>query len=301
MNNINLVDFLGSAEIDAIKHQGHGCRQKDFWLGISDEEKKVRLENSFHSPEAKIKSEAATKERSWEQRRRISSSIGKYFDEVMGTKDFKEIYRKREFRVDSYYLFSVHSKASNKFWESGKGQEVKDYLGRIASARWASKTPEEKSEWLKKSFHSDGARVRAIAAIPEGLRRYYRSLTPEEALEVYKNSLGCEESLLNRRKGVHSSPNVPEIFLGLYTEDRHPGIWGYNGNGQQNVLIGKRTPDFVRMDGIKEVIEVLGVYWHPESDFEDIPKYYKEFGYKCTCIWEFDCFLSDELDKIFGG
>jgi len=301
MNNINLVDFLSPAEIDAIKHQGRGCRKKEYWDKVTPEEKEKLLKDSFHSPEAKIKSEAATKERSWEQRRKISDSINKYFDGVMGTEEFKEIYRKRQFIVDSDYLFSVHSRASNAFWESEKGGEVKKYLGRIASSNWASKTPEEKSEWLKKSFHSGEARIKAIAAIPEGLRRYYRSLTPEEALERYKNSLGCEEALRNKVKNKSSGPTIPELVLGFYLEDKFPGIWAYNGHGEQDIKVGKRTPDFVRVDGTKEVIEELGYYWHPEEDFEKTISDYRNYGYKCTCIWEFDCFLPNELDKIFGN
>ncbi len=311
MNNINLVDFLGPAEIDAIKHQGHGCRQKEFMDSISGEEKKARLEASFHSPEAKAKSEAATKVRSWEQRRKISNSIGKYFDEAMGTEEFKASYKKRHlpsFRIGGSYIEleegswpkvirvrSGDGSNTKAFWDSPEGDAMRKHLAEVASAKWASKSPKEKEEWLSASFHNPECRVGIGEKISESLKQYYLSLTSEERSERLK-------AILKGKEGTYSfRPSMTELLFGSRLEGHFPGIWAYNGNRNQGIDVGGSIPDFVRLDGTKEGIEVLGGFnfYHFILDDEEKVKHYRSCGWKCLPLWEDEIMLDDIFSTKF--
>lgn len=75
----------------------------------------------------------------------------------------------------------------------------------------------------------------------------------------------------------------------------------YNGNGKQNIIIGGKIPDYVRMDGKKQVIEVFGTYWHNEEEEEERIEHYRKYGYDCLVIWEWDCYLWDKLKPKLGS
>jgi len=99
----------------------------------------------------------------------------------------------------------------------------------------------------------------------------------------------------------HLKPNTPEILLDCYLKKRYPKRWLYNGDGSQGITIGRKIPDFVRRDEVKEVIEVFGTYWHGEDEVEPLILHYEKLGFKCVVIWEYDCYLDKELDKIFSN
>ena len=97
--------------------------------------------------------------------------------------------------------------------------------------------------------------------------------------------------------GIIQLPTASEISVDLYKRDREPGEWLYNGNG--DILIGGKRPDFININGKKEVMEVLGTYWHPEEDEGKLIEHYDKYGFKCWIIWEYDCYDWKGLDEIF--
>lgn len=64
----------------------------------------------------------------------------------------------------------------------------------------------------------------------------------------------------------------------------------YVGNGE--IWIGKLNPDFININGRKEVIEILGNYWHTEEETQKRINSYKKYGFNCVAIWEDE--LKDE-------
>ena len=91
-----------------------------------------------------------------------------------------------------------------------------------------------------------------------------------------------------RKQGIFSlKPNKPEqILINLFEKDNLP--FKYVGAGE--VWFGNRNPDFINTNGAKQVIELLGTYWHPLFDGANRIEHYKQYGFDCLIIWE------DELE-----
>lgn len=85
-------------------------------------------------------------------------------------------------------------------------------------------------------------------------------------------------------------PNVLEkSLIKLIRDNNLP--YRYTGDGQ--VWFGNRNPDFINVNGDKQVIECLGTYWHPMFDGAQRIEHYKQYGFSTLTIWE------DELkDKV---
>lgn len=96
--------------------------------------------------------------------------------------------------------------------------------------------------------------------------------------------------LYNRKANIFGQrPNNSEkTFLKLCEDNQFP--FKYVGNGE--VWLGNRNPDFINTDGKKQVIELLGTYWHPLFDGASRREHYKQYGFDCLVIWE------DELGNI---
>jgi len=98
-----------------------------------------------------------------------------------------------------------------------------------------------------------------------------------------------------RRQGKYrQSPNkVEQVIIDLISANNLP--FRYSGNG--DVWLGNRNPDFINVNGKKQVIELFGTYWHPVFDVANRTEHYKQYGFDCLVIWE------DELktpDKVIA-
>ena len=96
----------------------------------------------------------------------------------------------------------------------------------------------------------------------------------------------------NRRnawvKSTNRKPNIQEQkLIGIIEEFNLPYI--YCGN--HKVRIFGKDPDFICIDGRKEVIELFGHHWHKESDILSLINHYQRYGFNCIVIW--DSQLSD--------
>ena len=100
-------------------------------------------------------------------------------------------------------------------------------------------------------------------------------------------------------EGMHMKPNEPELQLQCTLDKHFPGEWRYVGDGR--VRLGRHNPDFININGKKQVIEVFGVYWHDPDMFpnrlseEELIAYYKDYGFDCLVFWEYDVYIEDEV------
>lgn len=81
-------------------------------------------------------------------------------------------------------------------------------------------------------------------------------------------------------------PNGSELVLDSFLQKFFPGEWKYVGGGE--VVIGGRTPDFINVNGLKEVIELFGYHHNPEvtdETEEDKIAHYRKYGFGCLVIW----------------
>ena len=88
--------------------------------------------------------------------------------------------------------------------------------------------------------------------------------------------------------------------------DKHFPQFKYNGDFSLGITLAGHIPDFVNVNGRKEVIEVFGDYWHsPEIIGNDWKRgelgkvmLYNSVGYCCLVIWEHDLKTKSESEII---
>lgn len=148
---------------------------------------------------------------------------------------------------------------------------------------WDNLEPEKRRAWLQSWIHNE--------KVYSYKRRRWASLSNEE-----KNRRAKKIMDANR-----VSPSEPEIRLGALLEKHHPGTWAYNGRYGQGIAIGGKVPASVRRDGIKQVIEVFGQYWHDENEAVQRKQYFRSYGYDCVIVWDYECYLWDEELSIKIG
>jgi len=95
--------------------------------------------------------------------------------------------------------------------------------------------------------------------------------------------------MMNR--GANKAPTRPEARI-IRIVNKHFPDFKYNGNGQLGVILGGMIPDFLNVNGKKQVIEVFGDYYHGSIcrnwKNSELGKRmaYNSLGYRCLVIWE---------------
>lgn len=85
------------------------------------------------------------------------------------------------------------------------------------------------------------------------------------------------------RKAQHK-PNYQEQRLVMLLQEWFPDEWLYNGRTAQ-VIIDRKVPDFVNVNGRKAVVELWGALYHKAEDPEVLVSHYGRYGYKASVIW----------------
>ena len=100
------------------------------------------------------------------------------------------------------------------------------------------------------------------------------------------------ETRKHRRKIGKIEPTKPEReFMRICEKFNLP--YKYVGDGK--IWIENKNPDFIEIDGRKEVIEIFGRYWHSSlygkklslnRTYEETLEHYKKYGFKCVIFWD---------------
>lgn len=93
--------------------------------------------------------------------------------------------------------------------------------------------------------------------------------------------------------GIGRKPTKPELILDSILNNHFPEF-KYNGDYSLGIMITGQIPDFVNVNGKKEIIEVFGDYHHSPQFVADkwqrteLGKVmlYNSVGWKCLVIWE---------------
>jgi len=106
----------------------------------------------------------------------------------------------------------------------------------------------------------------------------------------------------------HRKPNGCELQLLSVLDKYFPSEWKYTGDGKDKEdWIGGRNPDFMGVNGKKQVIEVFGYYYHSPCYFpnrpteEELIAHYKSYGYSCIVFWEYDVYNGEEVVERLRG
>jgi len=76
--------------------------------------------------------------------------------------------------------------------------------------------------------------------------------------------------------------SIEQCFIDLCTAYNLP--FRYVGNGA--VWIERMNPDFINTNGKKQVVEILGSYWHNEEETQSRISRYAGYGFECIPIWD---------------
>jgi len=85
-------------------------------------------------------------------------------------------------------------------------------------------------------------------------------------------------------KALKIKPNKTEIKLRDLLDEHHPEEWKFVGDGQ--FWLGGKNPDFMNVNGKKQIIELFGDYWHRGEDPQDRINHFSNFGFNTLVIWE---------------
>lgn len=101
-------------------------------------------------------------------------------------------------------------------------------------------------------------------------------------------------------QGWAQRPTKAETHLEDILNKYFPSQFKYNGNFELGISLNRMIPDFVNVDGKKEIIEIFGDYFHrrnapwKRSELGRIMAY-NSVGYRCLVIW------ASELKKLSEG
>lgn len=117
--------------------------------------------------------------------------------------------------------------------------------------------------------------------------------TKKKMSKFWKEKLRDKKYLGKRIKAsmkvANRKPNKLEKRLEQIIQ-RHNLPFKYVGNGK--FILGGKCPDFLNVDGRKQVIEVFGDYWHTERArcFEETEEgrkqFFAKYGFGCLILWE---------------
>ena len=123
---------------------------------------------------------------------------------------------------------------------------------------------------------------------------------PEETKEkLSKASIRNWENsdyVKNVMKGRHAHPNKFEQRIYEILQKYFPNEWKYNGDFSQGVAIRRKIPDFVNVNGRKQLIECFGDIFHDgtlnsswkATEF-GTKAIYSQVGFDCLVLWYSKC------------
>lgn len=85
-------------------------------------------------------------------------------------------------------------------------------------------------------------------------------------------------------KSRGSFPNKKELYLQDLLNEWVPNTFKYVGDGEF-ILAGK-CPDYLNINGKKQLIELYGDYWHRGQNPKERIDLFKSYGYSTLVIWE---------------
>lgn len=107
----------------------------------------------------------------------------------------------------------------------------------------------------------------------------------EKHRERSKRLFEDPEYLRKMANGLQSKTK-PEKYIERILQALYPNEFKYNGQFDCGITIDRLTPDFVNVNGKKQVIDVHGSYYHKGEDVNERMARYAKYGYSSLIVWE---------------
>ncbi len=148
-----------------------------------------------------------------------------------------------------------------------------DFVGKNNPFYGKSHTPDVKAK-LRLNTIRQWSNAEKRDNMRKGRERWRKSLTQEEKDDYARRRL-C---------GLRWRINKSESYLYSLLHFIYPNDWKFVGNGQ--FIIGGKCPDFINVNGKKQIIELFGDYWHRNDNGNKRKGLFAEYGYSTLIIWE---------------
>jgi len=157
-----------------------------------------------------------------------------------------------------------------------------------AHSRGKQKTAKQRQELskIRRRYYKEHPEARrAISLFHTGLEQ--SSETRAKRSESHKQLWRNPEYATMKMKQYNAKPNNGEQTLLGILEEICPGQFKYNGDCSLGVVLNGYIPDFVNVNGKKQVVELFGEFWHRRPGRGEVEKIkrYEEIGWHCLVIW----------------
>lgn len=203
----------------------------------------------------------------------VSQSSGLVICQLCGRK-FKRITHfhtecKHSITIEQYKRLFPYACIEGKLWR--EGQRTK----RLAQETW-NKGLTRSDPRVAKYVNQLVGRAKSREHCREISRtKREKCKSPRYALETVSNIKVIARNV---------RPTKPEQRMMAMLDRYFPKQWKYVGNG--DLALGRLVPDFMNINGKKQLIEVYGDYWHKGSNPQDRIDCFERFGYSTLVIWE---------------
>jgi len=201
-------------------------------------------------------------------------------------------------------------------WSKGLTKETDERIKKISEANKGQHRTEEARYRMSNACRGRHFSLETRRKIGEANKgRHYTKMTRRKMSEANKGqhlSLEAKRKIGEKNKKHWQNPNfVRKMILAYQIKPNHaerkfdailqevcPGEFALNVHANIMVLGGK-IPDFVNVNGKKQLIELYGDYWHDPKRFPDRQSpqeridYFRQFGWEVLVVWEHE--LKDEV------
>lgn len=134
---------------------------------------------------------------------------------------------------------------------------------------------------------------------PEGREklRILNSKPHDESFkEFMRNKWDEPEYVRKQMKARNVKQNKAEKKLENILNSLYPAEFKFVGDGQ--IIIFGKNPDFINVNGKKQIIELYGKFWHQNDNPEERELLFKQAGFKTLILWDYELKRSDVSAKI---
>ena len=209
------------------------------------------------------------------------SKTGKTYEEMYGVEEAK---RKKK-------NMSVWMKKNNPFRGCKHTEKTCKKMSNNGKDEWKNKTYEE-IFGEEKAIIIKEKQSNSMKGNENNLGKHLSEETKRKISKGHRGKPMSESHFRNWLKSLLKRPTKVEEELGILLKELFPGEYKYVGNGE--VIIGRKCPDFINVNGKKKIIEMYGNFFHKDEwktrGAERI-KFFQQYGYDTLIVW------SSELAK----
>ena len=149
--------------------------------------------------------------------------------------------------------------------------------------------------------------LKATVEAREKMRKSRLGMKVPSSSLKHKQQWQNPEFVHKMMKAWNTKPNKKEMELSDILCNLCPGQFEYNGDFSLGITLSGCIPDFVNVNGKKQVIELFGEYWHrtPERGEKEKLRRYHAVGWDCLIIWCNELkdteTLEDKIRVFVGG